>query len=274
MPPSDCLSCPERIRAEIGASRAAPVIGSHRAQSLATRMGRENGPRKWIDSRDEKRNMTSPRLGRRPRAANDESQRLPQSRTVLLQNAAELFARRGFEGVTVREIAELSNVTMPTLYHFFGDKRGLYLEACKHEFLDVTRRLLIALSGKGDSCQRLYNFTVEQCRVLLEPRPIAQLLRRELLEQDVEGIEVLSDLCYRPLLEQIAALVRDVAPDRDGVATVITLHALILGLTNMAPIQATVPPRPSLPVGPVQMAKFVLSTVIPEYVWPPEKLRR
>jgi AcrR family transcriptional regulator len=190
---------------------------------------------------------------------------------LLLHNAAELFARKGFEGVTVREIAELSDVTMPTLYHFFGDKRGIYLEACKHEFLDVTKRLLLAASGTGDSFQRLYNFTVEQCHVLLEPRPIAQLLRRELLEQDVEGIAILTNISYKPLLEEIAALVRDIAPERDAVATVITIHALIMGFTDMAPIQASVPVRPSLPVGAEQTARFVLSIILPEFGWPPER---
>jgi AcrR family transcriptional regulator len=39
--------------------------------------------------------------------------------------AARLFADRGFDATSVREIVEASGVTKPTLYYHFGSKRGL-----------------------------------------------------------------------------------------------------------------------------------------------------
>lgn len=39
--------------------------------------------------------------------------------------AARLFAERGFDATSVREIAEAAGVTKPTLYYHFGSKRGL-----------------------------------------------------------------------------------------------------------------------------------------------------
>ena len=41
------------------------------------------------------------------------------------RTAACLFARRGFDATSVREIVEAAGVTKPTLYYHFGSKEGL-----------------------------------------------------------------------------------------------------------------------------------------------------
>lgn len=50
------------------------------------------------------------------------------NRETLQTRALELFAARGYDGVGVQEIVTAAKVTKPTLYHYFGSKRGL-LEA-------------------------------------------------------------------------------------------------------------------------------------------------
>ncbi|MFZ9886279.1 MAG: TetR/AcrR family transcriptional regulator [Myxococcota bacterium] len=45
--------------------------------------------------------------------------------TTLRERAAELFAKKGFAGASVREIAAAAGVTKPTLYYHFGSKEGL-----------------------------------------------------------------------------------------------------------------------------------------------------
>jgi AcrR family transcriptional regulator len=43
----------------------------------------------------------------------------------IAERAAELFARQGFAGTSIREISEAAGVTKPTLYYHFGSKDGL-----------------------------------------------------------------------------------------------------------------------------------------------------
>jgi len=50
------------------------------------------------------------------------------TRDLLLDCALRLFAARGYDAVGVQEIVAAAGVTKPTLYHYFGSKRGL-LEA-------------------------------------------------------------------------------------------------------------------------------------------------
>jgi len=54
------------------------------------------------------------------------------NREKILRAALELFAARGYAAVGVQEIVKAVGVTKPTLYHYFGSKRGL-LEAMFEE---------------------------------------------------------------------------------------------------------------------------------------------
>lgn len=48
------------------------------------------------------------------------------TRAIIFKVAARLFAEKGFNGVSVREISEQSNVTKPVIYYYFGNKQGIY----------------------------------------------------------------------------------------------------------------------------------------------------
>ena len=54
------------------------------------------------------------------------------SRALLLKTATDLFAERGFDGVSVRDIVEAANVNISLVSYYFGGKEGL-LDACLEE---------------------------------------------------------------------------------------------------------------------------------------------
>jgi AcrR family transcriptional regulator len=49
-----------------------------------------------------------------------------RSHDRILVKALDLFAERGYDATSVREICEAAGVTKPTLYHFYGSKEGVY----------------------------------------------------------------------------------------------------------------------------------------------------
>ncbi|NPV55773.1 MAG: TetR/AcrR family transcriptional regulator [Anaerolineae bacterium] len=55
------------------------------------------------------------------------------NRTHILEQAMAIFADRGYDASGVQEICQAAHVTKPTLYHYFGSKRGL-LEAVLDRF--------------------------------------------------------------------------------------------------------------------------------------------
>lgn len=58
----------------------------------------------------------------------------PDTRTSLLQSALVCFADHGFDGTSMRMIAEKAGRPLSLLSHYFRNKEGLYLEVFKHIF--------------------------------------------------------------------------------------------------------------------------------------------
>ncbi len=50
------------------------------------------------------------------------------TRSLILQSALSLFALYGYDGVSIRQIAEKSNCNMGSISYHFGGKKGLYRE--------------------------------------------------------------------------------------------------------------------------------------------------
>lgn len=51
-----------------------------------------------------------------------------ETKDKIFATAAQLFAQKGYNGVSMREISEQSGVTKPTIYYYFGSKEGIYEE--------------------------------------------------------------------------------------------------------------------------------------------------
>lgn len=60
--------------------------------------------------------------GRRPKALREDT----GTRAAILAAARSVFARRGFEGTSNREVAEAAGVNNAMIYYHFKDKRELY----------------------------------------------------------------------------------------------------------------------------------------------------
>lgn len=69
--------------------------------------------------------------------------------SAIARAAARLFAERGFDATSVREIAEAAGVTKPTLYYHFGSKQGLGEAILTRPIARMTRRLQV-LATEGD----------------------------------------------------------------------------------------------------------------------------
>jgi len=67
----------------------------------------------------------------------------------LLEKATDLFWRKGFEAVSVRDLAEATGVKMASLYAAYGDKRGLYRAALDHYERKVVAPTIEAVLAAG-----------------------------------------------------------------------------------------------------------------------------
>jgi AcrR family transcriptional regulator len=77
------------------------------------------------------------------------------TRRKLERVARELFAERGFAGVSAEELVAQANVTRGALYHHYAGKEGLF-EAVVDTIMDeIHRDLVTAAAGASDPLQAL-----------------------------------------------------------------------------------------------------------------------
>lgn len=77
------------------------------------------------------------------------------TRERILRQSLQLFARKGYDATSVREICEAAGLAKPTLYHFFGSKEGVYRALVDGSLEDFRRQILRVLAGDDAAQQRL-----------------------------------------------------------------------------------------------------------------------
>lgn len=101
-----------------------------------------------------------------PRTAGKKESRKGQgtSRELLLAAARREFARRGFEGARVDEIAKRAGVNKQLVYHHFGNKEALYrlvLESVYTEIREQEKRLDLSNLDPEQAMRRLIEFSFD-----------------------------------------------------------------------------------------------------------------
>lgn len=78
-------------------------------------------------------------------------------RAKILNAALHLFATYGYDAVGVQTIAEAAEITKPTLYHYFGSKRGLFETLVREKSVDLLWIVGEAADYKGDITASIQN---------------------------------------------------------------------------------------------------------------------
>ncbi|MDH6059122.1 TetR/AcrR family transcriptional regulator [Chrysosporum bergii ANA360D] len=72
-----------------------------------------------------------------------------QTRTRILQAAQKLFASKGFDGTTTRDLAQAAGVAEGTLFRHFANKKSILVEVATNGWVDILTDLLTELSEMG-----------------------------------------------------------------------------------------------------------------------------
>jgi AcrR family transcriptional regulator len=142
---------------------------------------------------------------------------LDSTRDRLLDAAGEIFAEKGFEATTVREICGRIGVNIAAVNYHFGDKQGLYWEAvkkanCSGEENPADFAAVLALPAEG----KLHEFVRAMLMNLLDPtRPDwhAKLMMRE-VTSPTKACADLVDAYIRPKAEFLGAILTELLTDR------------------------------------------------------------
>ena len=87
-----------------------------------------------------------------------------EAQARLLESAIKLFASKGYDGASIREIVRDAGVTRPVLYYYFKNKEDLFCCIVKQQFTlldDQVDTILRTVSGCRSRLKALIQFTFE-----------------------------------------------------------------------------------------------------------------
>lgn len=151
-------------------------------------------------------------MAKRPRKAQKKRHLITETfdsdntKQLLLNTAKKLFAEKGFEGTTVKDISDHAGVNISLVSYHYSGKKGLY-RACLHEFgrerLESAQKVLVAPQSFEEFRVRVQLFIEEIIQWMIKNPESCQMVQREMdlglpMAEDVFSstfLEVHSTLC-------------------------------------------------------------------------------
>ncbi|MGH8671005.1 MAG: TetR/AcrR family transcriptional regulator [Burkholderiales bacterium] len=155
-------------------------------------------------------------------------------REAVLDRVVDRFWAGGFEATSVQDLVECTGVKRQSLYHAFGDKQQLFLQALERYHHRVVKRNLHLLSRPGPALTAIRSFFQAKVEEAVHPtQPRGCLMTNSAVERAV---------CDAETAQRVAVSLRDMeqafhralrrALDADELAPDADLRALARHLVN------------------------------------------
>lgn len=175
-------------------------------------------------------------------------------REDVLQRAAELIARHGFDGTSMRDIATAVGMLPGSLYYHFPSKEEMLIAIHERVVKDMTDRVTTAIEGIDDPWDRLEEASVAHLTGLLETGNMVSIIspnfpsEREDLNQVLKSHRRQYETLYKQLFD---ALELPDGTDRG------LMRLQLLGALNWVPVWY----RPGQKTGPAQIARSFVRSI-------------
>lgn len=190
---------------------------------------------------------------------NPPRRRSERTRARILRAAERVFARDGFDGARLEDVAQGAGLRRASIVYYFRDKRELYEAVLAQLFSELRERIDAALGGAGEPAERIEAAVGAWVDFVGERPALARLLLREVAatQPDREPAMLAQ---VRPFFELVRRFLARAARERPvGAPSVDPVHlaATIAGATLffIAALPSLVPQMGIDPLSPTQLGR-------------------
>jgi TetR/AcrR family transcriptional regulator len=126
----------------------------------------------------------------------------------ILTVAETLFARQGFDAVSMNDIAEAAEVSKANVFHHFTSKKDLYLAVVRRACEDASAHLDDLGTDEAPLADRLGAFATAHLQSLLRHEPVTRLILRELLGGNPRAGQDLAEQVYGEKFARFVGILR------------------------------------------------------------------
>lgn len=154
----------------------------------------------------------------------------------LMTVAAAAFARNGFTGVGMREVARECEVSLPTLYYYFGSKEKLFEAVCRDRYEKALHHVRAGLNPEQDMDQQIETLAGRLFDLFISDQTLFLLVRRDLIQGSQSQSEFHSRLHYEGLLDILHRVLAQRFSEPRITRLAFTAAALIFGYCEFVAI--------------------------------------
>ena len=125
---------------------------------------------------------------------------------AILDAAVELFSENGYDGVSMRQIAEAAGVSKSNIYHHFASKDALYLGILHGSAQHLSEIVEDLAEGDGNFQRRLRVFAEAHMAHLFANEMTLRLVLREAFSGDEEKSRVVVDQVVGGIFKRMVAI--------------------------------------------------------------------
>jgi AcrR family transcriptional regulator len=160
--------------------------------------------------------------------ARPQSQDYDKRRDAIVAAAASLYARRGFPGASVSDLARACGSSKSLIYHYFPSKDDILYEVMTAH-LDALVEAAEEAMRAGDARERLSALTLAFMRLYVGAQDSHKVLLNELDNLPAERrAEVVAK--QRRIIAGVEGLIREIRPDIDSLTFPVAM--LFFGMIN------------------------------------------
>lgn len=178
-------------------------------------------------------------------------------REAILDRAAALFARAGFNGASMADLATACNVSKSLLYHYFPSKEDVLFEVMTSHLDELVNSVGAVMERKASTEQKVvdvihdflghYSGAADRHKVLLnELSRLPPARRREIVEKQ------------RSIVDAVQALLKKLPGSPRDAARIRAFTMLLFGMINWTHSWYD----PAGPVSPDELADMVAALVL------------
>ena len=164
-------------------------------------------------------------------------------RDRLIAVAGPAFARRGFEGVSIRDICRDAGASVAAVNYHFGDKQSLYAACLETAQAECNDRTLAAVDPTAPPHERLRGFIAGMLASQIAPGKPAwhmELMLREMVHP-TEATRLVVERFIQPLAATLREILDELCPgisasEHEGWPTGFSIVAQVLFYGTYAPI--------------------------------------
>ena len=152
-----------------------------------------------------------------------------------------LFAKSGYSGVSMRQVAEAVGIKAASLYHHFPDKQTLYIEALAQAFSKYAAFMSETIALQSTPEQHLHQLIHRLCILVQEDDNFSKLMQREVMDGDKKRLQYAAEHVFGDFFQGMNELCLKLAPDSDPHLMAVSILGLVIYHFQITPIRFFLP---------------------------------